>query len=66
MKLWNTCITGLAIVGVVVCVLAVNRMDYEICVGSVYPLVDTIKTMLCGCVLCIPAVVRRTYGKKFT
>lgn len=65
MKLLNTCITILAVAGVIVCILAVNRMDYEVCVESSYSLANTIKSFICGFGLCVPSVVRRIYGKKF-
>lgn len=65
MKLLNTCITILAVAGVIVCVLAVNRMDYEMCIESSYSLMNTVKALMRGLSLCIPAVIRRIYGKKF-
>lgn len=64
-KLLNTCITILAVSGIIICILAVNRMDYEMCIGSSYALMNTVKSLMRGLSLCIPAVIRRIYGKKF-
>ena len=64
-KLVNVLITSSAILGVVIMILAVNKVDYMIEIGENYPLIESIKTMCIGMSLLIPSVVRRIYGKKF-
>lgn len=45
----------LAIIGVVICIGAVGRMDCDI----MYPLSSTLKTILFGLWLCVPEYIRR-------
>lgn len=64
-KLVNVFVTSSAILGVIIMILAVNKMDYMIDIGENYPLIESIKTMYLGLSLLIPSAVRRIYGKKF-
>ena len=64
-KLVNVLITSSAILGVIIMILAVNKVDYMIEIGENYPLTESIKTMCIGMSFLIPSVVRRIYGKKF-
>ena len=45
----------LAIIGIIICIGAVGRMDYDI----MYPLSSTLKTILLGLWLCVPEYIRR-------
>lgn len=64
-KLINTVITSFAILGVIIMILAVNKIDCMIELGKNYSLIHSIKAMSVGMSFMIPSVVRRVYGKKF-
>ena len=64
-KLVNVLVTSSAILGVIIMILAVNKVDYMIEIGENYPLTESIKTMCIGMSFLIPSAVRRIYGKKF-
>lgn len=58
LKILNTLVTMLAVVGVFIAIGAVGTCDYMVETGQYYPLSQTIKTLLFGCSLTIPAIVR--------
>lgn len=55
----NYLITVCAVVGVIVIILAVNKMDYMVEIGKNYPLRDTIKTTMAGMMCMLPSAIRR-------
>lgn len=57
-KLFNLFITLLAIAGIFVIIGAVGKMDYMVSTYQPYPLINTVKTLLTGMLMCLPAIVR--------
>ena len=57
-KIFNGCITALATAGVVTWLGAAGTMDYNVEMGIVYPLSETIKTFLVGALFMLPAITR--------
>lgn len=55
----NYLITVIAVVGVIVMFLAINKMDYMVDIGANYPLSSTIKTIVLGALCILPSAIRR-------
>ena len=58
LKIFNAFVTMLAVIGFFVFIGAVGNMDYMVEIGQDYPLIDTLRTIILGVLLILPAVVR--------
>lgn len=57
-KIFNFVITSLAVIGILTIIGSVGTADYMVEIGQDYPMSETMKTMLIGVLMVLPAVVR--------
>ena len=57
-QLLNKGITLLAVIGVIVIIGALGNVDYLTTVGKDYSLITTIKSVVVGILLIVPAIIR--------
>ncbi len=57
-KIFNGLITALAVVGILTIIGGVGTSDYMVEIGQDYPSSETMKTLLMGALMVLPAIVR--------
>lgn len=61
LKIFNIVLTVLAVVGFFIIMGAVGTMDFMVEQKVDYPMVNTIKTVVIGMIMMLPAIIREVF-----